>query len=405
MADDSSPENEHTGSLGVTILVCLLLVLATGGVGWWIYQSQPEAQRSNQTRETAMLVEVTTAQRGNFQPQIVALGPVRPAREIQLSPRIAGEVISRSPSFNPGEFLAKGDRLLEIDPADFRNALQQRESERDQAKAELQLEMGRQRIAASDLELLKELEESATETSRDLVLRKPQLETAKARLASTEAAVEQAQLDLERTAITAPFKLQVLERTVDVGSQVAPGDNLARLVGIETYWLIATVPLDALSWIDFADRSGKEGSSVEIRNRSSWPAGTSRVGQVKGLVGTLSEQTRLARIVVAVEDPLALEAENKEKPPLLLGSILQGTITGRKIRDVVRLNRSLLREGNSVWIMDEDDLLHIAKVEVTFRDARYAYVSVGINDGDRLITTNLATVSEEAPLRLEGGGE
>lgn len=405
MADDSSSDHEQSGSTVLTIVVCTLLVLATAGVGWWIYESQPEAQQSESTRETAMLVEVTTAERGTFRPQIVALGPVRPAREIQLSPRVAGEVIARSPAFNPGGVVEKGQLLLEIDPADFQNALQQRQSERDQAQADLQQEMGRQRIAASDLELLKELEESTTDNNRDLVLRKPQLDTARAQLASAEAALKQARLDLERTTIKAPFTLQVLERNVDVGSQVAPAADLGRLVGIETYWVIATVPLEALAWIEFSDEPGQDGSSVEIRNRAAWPPDTSRQGRVAGLVGTLSEETRLARILVTVDDPLALEPAHDGQPRLLLGSIVQGTITGREIKDVVRLDRSLLREGDTVWVMDEDDLLHLAEVEVTFRDARYAYVSSGLDDGDRVITTNLATVSEDAPLRLEGGGE
>lgn len=100
--------------------------------------------------------------------------------------------------------------------------------------------MGRQKIAESDLELLDELGESGARTNRDLVLRQPQLRTAEARVASAEAAVEQAKLDLQRTSIKAPFTLQVIERLIDVGSQVAPGDDLGRLVGIEEFWIITT---------------------------------------------------------------------------------------------------------------------------------------------------------------------
>lgn len=314
-------------------------------------------------------------------------------------------MIRRSPSFNPGQTSEKGDLLVEIDPADYRNALQQRESERNQAQADLELEMGRQRIAASDLELLEDLDQGESQGNRELVLRRPQLDTAKARLASAEAALDQARLDLERTSIEAPFKVQVLGREVDVGSQVAPGDDLGRLVGVETYWVVATVPLDALPWIDFASRSEGKGSPVQVRNRSAWPPGTFRTGEAMSLIGNLTEETRLARVVVAVGDPLALTAENQGKPALLLDSILQCTITGREIKDVVRLDRSLLREGDTVWIMDDEDLLEIAEVQVVFRDARRVYVSEGLAEGDRLVTTNLATVTEDAPLRLEGGRE
>jgi multidrug efflux pump subunit AcrA (membrane-fusion protein) len=270
MADDSSSETPKSAGLGVTLIVCALLVLAAAGGGWWIYHTQPEAERSTRTRETAMLVEVVEAERGDFRPRISVLGTTEAAREIRLGPRVRGQVVARSPDFTPGGFLDEGEWMVEIDPADFRNALRQRESELLQARADLELEMGRQKIAESDLELLDELGEPGARTNRDLVLRQPQLRTAEARVASAEAAVEQAKLDLQRTSIKAPFKLQVIERLIDVGSQVAPGDDLGRLVGIEEFWVITTVPLAALPRIEFAARGEGAGSPVNVRNRSAW---------------------------------------------------------------------------------------------------------------------------------------
>jgi hypothetical protein len=44
-------------------------------------------------------------------------------------------------------------------------------------------------------------------------------------------------------------------------------------------------------------------------------------------------------------------------------------------------------------------------VEVVFRDQEYVYISAGLDEDDLVVTTNLATVVDGAPLRLEGGAE
>jgi hypothetical protein len=49
----------------------------------------------------------------------------------------------------------------------------------------------------------------------------------------------------------------------------------------------------------------------------------------------------------------------------------------------------------------EGDSLRIRQVDVALRDARYAYVTGGLEDGDRVVVTDLATVTEGAPLRLD----
>jgi RND family efflux transporter MFP subunit len=397
--NEESRENEEppkAGSAKLTIVICLVLGVLVAGLIWIISSTEPEAQRSTETRETAMLVDVVEVQRGNFRPQISALGRVRPESEIQLSPRVSGEVIARSPNFTPGGFVAAGELLLKIDPADYENALQQRRSELAEAEASLKIEMGRQRIAESDLELLGE---EVPAQARILALRQPQLDTAQAVVESAKAAVRQAELDLERTEIKAPLDVQVIARHIDIGSQVAPGDNLGRLVGQKTYWVLATVPLSSLPWIDRGP--GSEGSPVTVRDRGAWPADMLREGTARRLIGTLDERTRLARVLVTVSDPLARLPENEGKPALILDSILEATITGKEIENVVRLERAYLREGDTAWVMDENNELRIAQLEIVFRDARYAYVRTGLQDGDEVVTTGLTTVSEGASLRME----
>ena len=55
-----------------------------------------------QARETAMLVEVRSAERGRFTPVIEVMGQVVPAREVTLQPRVSGRVIELAEAFEPG---------------------------------------------------------------------------------------------------------------------------------------------------------------------------------------------------------------------------------------------------------------------------------------------------------------
>ena len=379
-----------------TLLICLGLLLGGGAVTALIFSTEPTAERTGATRETPMLVDVTTVRRDTVRPTIQAMGTVRPAQDIVLSPQVSGKILRRSDSFTPGGYVEEGETLLQIDPSDYENTLQQRRSELRQARADLNLEMGRQDVARQDYQLLGD---SLSENDRALVLRKPQLNSARSAVESARAAVEQAELNLERTTITAPFDAHILSRSANVGSQVAPGDELGRLVGLEEYWVEATVPVSKLRHLTRPEEEA--GAPVQIQNRTAWEEGASREGQVFRIIGSLEGETRMARVLVSVPDPHAYQSENGDGPRLMIGAYVEAHMEGTPLPNVVRLNRDYLRSNDTVWVM-EDGALQIRDATVVFRDARYAYIREGLNDGDQVVTTNLSTVSDGAPLRLEG---
>ncbi|NNJ78811.1 MAG: efflux RND transporter periplasmic adaptor subunit, partial [Xanthomonadales bacterium] len=345
---------------------------------------------------TAMLVEVTRAERGTFQPEILVTGTVRPEMEIVLSPRVGGEIVSVSQSFTPGGFVDKGEILLQIDPADYEVVLLQRKSELLQASADLELELGRQNLALKDY---KELEGSISSEYKSLVLRAPQLDTARSRVEAAEAAVRRAELDLERTRIRAPFAAHIISREANVGSQVSAGEALGKLVGVEHYWVEAAVPVSNLRWIDFSEDRETPGMEVRVRNRAAWPENTFREGSVHRLIGELEDQTRLARVLLTVSDPLSHEPQSAGLPPLMIGSFVEARIAGKPIRDAVRIDRDYVRKDDTIWI-NEDGLLRIRELEVVFRDDEFAYIQSGLGTDDQVITTNLATVFDGAALRM-----
>jgi len=419
-----------------TIAACGLLILGAAGATALVFATEPSAARETATKRTPMLVSVTEVTRGTYRPVVQVTGTVVPVRELALRPRVTGQVVDRSEDLTPGGFVSEGQVLLRLDPSDYRNELVARRSAAQEAASALEVEEGRREVARREYALLGEpLPEE--ETGR--VLREPQRAAATARLEAAQAAVRQARLDLARTTIRAPFDAHVLERRVDLGSQVSPSDVLARLVGTEAFWVIAEVPVDALGQIpvpgqmgrtvgsargsspsdrgedgteDPPDRKSRRaqaspGARAEVRLRTGWPEGAVRVGRVDRVVAELTPETRFARVFVRVPDPLGRGAsasgeDDAAQPGLLLGAFVEVRIEGAPLADVVRLDRDHLRTDDTVWVM-EDGVLRIREAEVAFRDDRYAYLRAGLDAGDRVVTTNLATVVDGAPLRLGDG--
>lgn len=379
-----------------TLLICLLILLFGAASTMIIFSTEPTAKQSGATKETAMLVDVTEVQQGTFQPTIRAMGTVEPSQDIVLSPRVNGEVLDRSPDFTPGGYVEKGEVLLQIDPSDYETTLEQRKSELSQVLSDLKIEMGRQEAAQREYQLYGD---TLSDDGEALVLREPQLQSVKSSVESARAAVKQAELELERTTIKAPFDAHILSRNVNVGSQVAAGEELGRMVGMDTYWVEATIPLSKLRRLDFSGNEG-EGSEVRIRNRTAWGEAEFRTGYLYRLVGALEEETRMARVLIEVPDPLAYRDENSDQPRLMIGSFVEAHIKAKPISNVTRLNRDYIRQNDTVWVM-EDGKLQIREVDIVFEDARYAYISNGLNGQDQVVTTNLTTVTDGAPLRLE----
>lgn len=378
-------------------LISVVLILAALGALYLINSTEPTAEREAATLRRAMLVEVVEAEYGDFQPVIVETGTVAPEKEIQLAPQVGGRVVAVHPDFAPGGFIQAGEVLLEIEAADYENRIAERENELVAAQSQLALEMGRQQVARRDFELLGE---RLAEGDNTLVLREPQLAAAKTAIDAAEAALEQARLDLERTKLRSPFDAQILQRMANLGSQVDEGMPVAEIVGIDQYWVMTTVSPAKLPFISFP-KDGTPGAPVELRKRTAGGGLKKRSGLLFRLIGELEANTRLARVVVEVEDPLSLSPESADLPPLLVGEFLEVQIQGKMIENVVRLPVDYLRKNDTAWIMSKEDKLAVRELEIAFKDSSYAYVAAGIAAGERIVTSSLSRVSEGAELRTE----
>jgi len=380
-----------------TALVCAALLIVGAGVIYVIFNTEPTAERDGAVRQSASLVDLTQAEFGSFRPSIVAMGTVRPTKEIALSARVQGEIVDMSANFVPGGYVDANQTLLQLDDADYDIQLQRARTALEQALANLEIEQAERSAAQADYE---RLQRELPPERKALVLREPQGRAARAAVEAARADVRQAEINLARTRIAAPFEAHVLSREANLGSQVGPGAPLGRLVGLDSFWVEATLPVARLAWLTPANGDA-EGSDAVIRNRTAWPEDVFRAGQVAQVISELEGSTRLARVLIAVDDPLGRSLP-ADTPRLMLGEFVEATIEGRELTDVARLPRDYVRANNVVWLM-VDDRLVIRPVSVVFEDERFAYIDEGLDASDRVVTTRLATVREGLRLRIDDG--
>ena len=389
-------------SMAGRLLIVAALLGAAGYGAYYFMTNRPTAQRRPPQSE-ATLVEVRPVAREDTRLRIDVKGIVVPTRTITLSAQVNGRIVEVSPGFVPGGRFQQGEQILQIERDDYEYTVAQRQSSLTKAEAALRLEMGQQAVAQREYELLGEL---AGEEDEDLLLRGPQLETKKAEIAAAQAALDEARLNLRRTSVKAPFNATVQSRSVDLGAYVGPGAALARLAGTDTFWVEVSVPLDEIRWVDFPEAQGEGGSAARVYHAPSWGPDAYREGRVARLLTALEPQGRMAQVLVEVADPLDLESPAESRRALLLDSFVRVEIIGRQLRDVVRLPRTALHEGNRVWVMGEDNKLAIREVEVAWGGEDHVYVSEGLDTGMRLVVSDLAAPVRGMLLRTaaDGGG-
>jgi RND family efflux transporter MFP subunit len=390
------------------LLLPTIVVIAAVAVAAWLLQTGPQAKPRPKVRN-ATIVDVRPIKFDRQATTISVMGTVIPKREVILKPQVSGRIISMSDKLIPGGRVAKNEPLLTIDPSDYQLAVQQLASEVARVEADWQIELGRQRVARKEYELLGE---TVTDEEKALMLREPQLANIKAVLDATKARLEQARLDLQRTVVTAPFNAVVISREIDLGTSVSPSATLATLVGSDSYWIDALVPSSLLKWISTGQEGRADGSQVRVYDSAAWGVAQYRTGRVLGLTAMVEEQGRMAKLLVEIPDPLALQRGAKGQPELLLGSYVRAEIAGASVPQAALVERDLVRDGSQLWIMDERNTLDIRPVEIAFRGQEYVLVTGGIREGERLITSNLPSPVEGMNLRTmaaesegQAGGE
>lgn len=376
----------------------IALVLGVSVYGaYWMVQHRPAPVRVV-TEVKPTLVEVVTARRGAEPVRVSVMGTVIPARTVALMPQVSGRVIEQSPNLVPGGRVREGEILARIDPRDYELLVEQQKAQVERAQYELKMEEGRQVVAQREWSLM-DPALPKPEANTDLALRRPQLKAAQAGLAAAQSALQMAQLNLERTVLYAPFDALVQEESVEIGQFLSPPARAATLAGTRQFWVQVSVPVDKLDYIQIPDVNGAAGSKAVVTHATGSETRTVREGRVIRLLRDLDPTGRMARVIVAVDDPLALQ--DAARRPILLGAYVHVDIEGTPMQDVCVVPRAALREGDEVWVMDANDQLAVRKVEIVWRREDAVLVRSGIESGDRIVTNRLSTPIPGMKLRTE----
>lgn len=366
--------NSPTRLIGTALryLSPLLVILLGVVVAKGLIASKKAPLRSEQPPRV-LPVETVIASASDRDATFRAYGTVEPLRSLEIRPIVAGPVMSVHPNLVVGGRIDKGEVLLTIDPRDYALNLRTAKAAEVGAQADLDVERGNAAVAASEWELLGGTIE-VSEESRRLALREPLVARRVADLDTAKARVEQAELDLERTSITASFDLIVLSENVEAGTTLSLGSLVATVVDRSSFALRVSIPEDRLKAIDWAGRP----ATIEARS------GSPRNARVVRLLGEVDPEGRMARVEIAIDRPLDGET------PVLLGSYAAVNVPLTTIRGAIAIPRTALRQGDAVWIIGEGSTLQVRNVEIALRRGTDVLVSGGLVEGDEVITSAIA---------------
>ena len=150
-------------------------------------------------------------------------GRFTPLETVEVRARVSGFI--DSVHFREGQIVKKDDLLFVIDQRPYQIAVEQAKADIERAQAKLD-------IATEDVNRATPLLQSQTLTEREFDTRKSVQRDAAGQLASANAALKQAQLNLEWTEVRAPIAGRISDKRVDAGNLITGGQTGATLLSV-----------------------------------------------------------------------------------------------------------------------------------------------------------------------------
>ena len=387
----------------IKLLLKILLPLATLAVAsawaWKIFNDRPVVE-TRPPEVPVPVVRAVPAQLQTLRLKVMSQGTVAPRTQTTLFPEIAGRVLQVSPSLADGGFFEAGAELLRIDPTDYRLQVVQAESQIAQAQLSLETEEAQAEVARKEWQSLGKGEASP------LLRRVPQIARAKAALSSAQAALAQAERNLEKTRINAPFAGRVLRKNVDIGQYVTPGTPVATIYSVDYAEIRLPLPDEELAYVDLplsyrGDGSQKRQPVVLLRTefgqrQHSW------TGRIVRTDGTIDPQTRMIHAIAQVADPYG-RGPDPDRPPLAVGMFVEAEIQGRLMKEVVALPRAALRGEDQVLVVDPDSKLRFRRVNVVRLERERVLIDSGLQEGELVSLATLTTVVDGMKVQVQQG--
>jgi len=367
-------------------IVSILIFLLAAGAAVGLYSTRPETKKAVPSRPVP-LVETRDVSPGKEKVIVEVFGTVIPAKHITLQSEVEGRIISQNPELIPGGVINEGEILMQIDPSDYELRVKEYSAELEEALFELDLEQGKQVIAEREWKLMeKEIAES--KAGKSLALREPHLRLVKAKVEKARSRLAIAELELQRTIIRSPFNALVIEEFIDKGQFISRQTPLATLVGADQFRVQVSVPANVLPRISEAGAPGQQGGTARVIFEPVDGAEVVRHGHVLKIMGDIDHEGRMARILISIDDPLNLHSDVKDGK-VLLGSYVRVSIDAGFFNNVYSIPRQSLREGDVIWVKDNEGTLQIRAVDVVWRRKDDLLVNADLKKGDKLILSRL----------------
>jgi RND family efflux transporter MFP subunit len=316
-------------------------------------------------------------------------------KTVEIRARVSGFIDSIH--FKDGQIVKQGDLLFIIDPRPYRLAVEQATADRDRTRAKLA-------IASSDVERATPLLRSQSVTEREFDTRKSTQEDASAAVMSADAALKQAQLNLEWTEVRAPIAGRISDRRVDAGNLIAGGQSgatlLTSIVSIDPiHFVFDGSEADFIHYLRLA-AAGERPSSRDVQNpvavRLADESDYKHLGRMDFVDNVVNAKTGTIRGRAIFDNKDGL---------LTPGFFGRVRLFGGE-HDALLLPDSAIASDQSnkiVFTVAADDTVGVKRVELGPLVHGLRVIRSGLNAGDRVVIEGLARARPGQKVKAEDG--
>ena len=247
---------------------------------------QAENAQKAAARRPAIPVSMSAVEKTDFPVYLTGLGTVQAFNTVVVRTRVDGQIDKIA--FQEGQTVKQGDLLAEIDPRPFQATL-------DQAKAKKVQDEANLANANLDLQRYTKLGEFATRQQTDT--QRSTVAQLTAQIAADDAAISNAQTQLDYTQVKSPITGVVGLRQVDIGNIVnaSTQTGIVTVTQIEPITVIFTAPEEQLPYISEGQKAGAL-KVIAITTDGKKPLAEGKLDVINNQVDTTSGTIRLKAV-------------------------------------------------------------------------------------------------------------
>ena len=342
--------------------------------------------------EIATAIRTQVVEKQTVQMTVRSQGNVEPLTESELIPEVSGKIKWISPKLVAGGYFEADEVLLQIDDRDYRSMIQRGQAVLSRAQAE-------DEHARFEFQRLEELVKKrlTSQSTLESALRAQRI--AAAALKEAEVNLAQAQRDLRRTELRAPYTGLVRSKKVNQGQFISRGATVASVYSAETVEVRIPLADSQLAFLDIA--LGQRGS-LPVEAQANVTLSTQYGGQYYEWSGKLvrteaeiDARSRMVNAVVRVDND-----RTSGRPPLPVGLFVNAEIEGRTVNDIIVLPRAAIRNQAQVLVVDADNRLRYRNVEFLRFDRDQVYIKGGLESGEAVNLSPIQTVIDGMRVKL-----